>query len=464
MVIRVTILLISALYCASYAQVPGSWKKETLCTSCYEPGAIDYFDKMNGIIVCERPTDTVGNVYRTTDGGVSWQLINSVPGILGARKRNQNPNTLKYFESGNVSIFNKGRGMMVYSVDSLTTWSVAEAPGTFDDIAVCLSDPSTIFRLSRSVQQYFRTKLLVSYDTGYFFEGRTDLVLDSNHAPGNGIFLDSCDIWMTAVVIVTAYDTSLRVKLFHTTDCGAQWSEAYPYDTLQGLSMRYSYFGNNGMVMGANRGTLYFLDNFYRHGSQDQRISDLLFTTDNGATWKADSTNLSEGTRGNTRLLSNPSGTVLWSVFQDRKTIAYSPDNGNTWYYDSTTFRNDSISIMHWEDSSQGYILTFKDSVFNLYTYIPPAGIEHQPNFNSKLYFTVYPTLVAGSTLSVHAVQPIQGTFEVYDVLGRYHMSRAIRLDAKASAVLNIGDLASGIYLITLRMGSEVITARFVKQ
>lgn len=463
---RNLLLFLFLLPCSLWAQLPGTWERTILCLQCSEPAAMDFYDASNGIVINNSKylgpgKGSIWFSYRTTDSGKNWTLLadSTSAGIYGATIGGPKP--IKYFTSGAISIFTGGRH--VYSLDSGISWNIAALPRD-DQRAVYISDIATHHQVSTPyVSGGYITKIQVSYDSGYTYETTETLFIDSLHGFWKACFADSNDIW----VAIGTRDTVQPELLYHSQDGGRLWEIIYPYG--EPAAWAFSAFAIDGIIPGANKGTIYLLGNKLRTPAYGRKYFNILYTTDNGQTWTGDSTNIdTTEALGNiflTRYLYNPAGTQLWSVLWDNKTVAYSPNNGKNWYYDSTTFKNENISFMVWKDSMQGYLLTYTDSIINFYKYIPPQGaVEKLPNPGMKGYFTLYPTVTSSNSLTIGSLRQLGGSFELYDVLGRHYLSKAVALVAKETLQLNLPDMPPGVYFLTLRADGEAITARFVKQ
>lgn len=94
---------------------------------------------------------------------------------------------------------------------------------------------------------------------------------------------------------------------------------------------------------------------------------------------------------------------------------------------------------------------------FNQYTLNGPVGIKEQAS--AKVDLSVFPN-PAASTLNVEASEYMR-SITVYNLLGEKVMSKTLN---GTSAQLNIAELHSGIYMLSIQAGGNTYTKRFTKE
>ncbi|MFI5264117.1 MAG: T9SS type A sorting domain-containing protein, partial [Candidatus Kapaibacterium sp.] len=277
--------------------------------------------------------------------------------------------------------------------------------------------------------------------------------------PFQGAFMhDSMNIWALITDSVSSSTSCL-----HTTDGGLHWSRSFPADTTEGKNLIYSgqFFGNEDL------GSFYIrnsqlVDSNYRH---ELSWIDLLFTTNGGTTWQADSSN-------HRRLpFATSSGkNKLWGFIGIRDnhyrylcdTLAYSPNNGKNWYYDSESIKGDSVVFMTWKDSTHGYIISYKDSTITFAKYIPLSSEVIVKTF-PYLAFNLSPTITS-DVIHFTSYLAFNGTISFYDVLGRLQIQKTLVFANGEEKDFSLSGLSSGMYFITYASGNMYNSARIIKE
>lgn len=450
------------------AQMPGHWAKATICTHCSPPVSLDFENSTSGVIVLASkrmggsgpPQRT--SIFVTHNGGTSWSL--NVDTIYVRILRGDKA----VVRNGHLLI-NSREGGILHSRDygdSLETMYKERPLGEYDFIA---ANPSTMLIASRPGNDSYQTaEVRISRDSGRSFELLSTLE-DTSYNILNVRFKDTNEFWAR---LVYRFDLGSRKsgRLIFTTNQGMTWSDVYPFDISE-LRNGEASFGNGwvyypyeGLSFGAESGTVYLLQNFIERQGKVVSQIDLLLTTDHGKTWTSDSTHtIGERYLMDVDLIRNPSGTNLWLVTGEKKTLAYSPDNAKTWHHDSTTFRGDSILHMLWKDSVNGYVLSYKDSTVNFWKFVPgPSRVEHLDGYPTTFVRLAASVSSAGS-LRVLALRPLSGEFSVYDILGRMVWRSPIAAATSEWIELDVPSSA-GVYFLTYSQGTQRQTLRYVRE
>jgi hypothetical protein len=459
-------LIIPVILCLivtpSAAQMPGHWEKTVLCTKCNAPAGIDFSGSENGVIVLETqrlggtPPPQKTSVYSTIDGGASW-LLNldtvSHPILYDDKVVLRDGHLMiNCFIQATMHSADLGRSIIVMGREFVY------------DLDFMASSPSTLFRITKPTDRSI--DYVVSRDSGRSFSSIHKLEF-ADYNIMSAKLVDTNEMW---VIIHGAFDGPVvkRRRLLHTMNKGESWRDVYPFDT-SGVDGNLTAFGNarktlESMVLGSNPGSLYLLSNFYKIGTPEQRLFDLLFTTNNGDSWVGDSSHVIEADPiFDVDLLRNPDGSQLWLLLSNAQTLAYSPDNAKTWVHDSETFKDNPIHYMLWKDSVTGFAVTHtSDSTLAFWKYIPnPSGVEHLDD-HPKTYFKLASTVLKGEKLRALATQPLSGQFAVYDILGRMVWTGSVKAARSETLELDVPSLP-GVYFLSYSQGSQRQSVRYVR-
>ncbi|MFI5263424.1 MAG: hypothetical protein ACHQM6_02805, partial [Candidatus Kapaibacterium sp.] len=305
------------------------------------------------------------NTYTTTDGGNSWihfsdtvliihyDSIYSSPVVTFDAKFTDAP--ILYDSSGIIEVIPYSTACISHDTGrNWTAWYTI--PGNIQTGAIQDIASSVVLRAYTYNGYYSNLQLMTSHDScrNYQLYGKEFSIFGNL---GDYSVIDSAKAWFAL-----SKHMDPHYILFHTIDGGQNWDPVFPFDTTKIGKFSYE------ILKGASKNTIYLVSDTGYLQILGQNYN-FLYTTDNGKSWSGTWT-----LRGNLHwnyryVFRNPRGSEIWCVLDDQHTIAYSSNNGTNWQYDSLTFKNDSISDMIWQDSVHGYVLSYKDSTINLYTY-----------------------------------------------------------------------------------------------
>lgn len=441
---RILLLLLCAPCCAVYAQ-QGVWEGSVLCERCQEPVAMDFADGNNGLLVTK--STKIQNVittftFRTNDGGNSWLMLSDTSSVGFSTNFNL---TMRYFFPH--FAVHVGGGLE-FTVDTGRHWQSFSAASSI--YGALITSQSTSFHfVNNSSSCYF----LVTRDTGKFFDFYSDITTFPEQILETPCIIDSMETWIVA-------GGQKNDRLFYTINGAGTWNESYPLD-----SSLYGTVWLGVPLQGAKRGTIYLYTNpfvgynaIFRNSSHPIAVS-LVVTTDGGKTWSVDTSQHQEFSN-----LKNPGGEHLWGVIANTRTIAFSPDNGKTWSYDSLTFKDEPIWLMYWKDTTQGIILTYKDSTIRQYRWRPSVNsVEGGRVFFTVQDLKVYPS-IASEFINLVARIPLKGTFEIYDILGRGYASKDVQWSANQTEKIFVDNLPAGVYMAVVKTQRDISSVRFIKE
>jgi hypothetical protein len=408
---------------------------------------MSFANQTNGLIITKsivQGGEKTTTSFRTIDDGINWDILvdtNKLITLYGSSLSMQ-----YYYPDFAVDVTSRD---LRFSNDAGMTWQ--NYPGyELTGLSTWIRSPSAYFIFADDITGKVGS-FIVSNDTGHSYNFYGDNLYLNDDIIFTSCMNDTADVWITTKGSQTGH-------LLHTIDAGINWAESYPFDTILGGG---NYYGE--LLTGRNKGTIYLYSsgtdaNLMGWKTPAQRIIALAYTTDDGKSWNMDTTNHTQFT-----LIQNSGGKKLWGILDGTRTIAYSPDNGNTWAYDSLTFKDEPIWLMYWKDTTQGYILTYKDKQTKIYKWIPP-----QNNVENTVFFTVqdlkvYP-VVAMESIKILPRISMKGTFEIYDILGRQYSSQNVSWQAKQAQEIDVSKLPSGVYLGVVRLAGDVSSVRFIKE
>jgi hypothetical protein len=445
---KLIVLLLLLVPCTGIlAQEIGKWQGTVACEQCPEPYAMGFGDEENGIILTKSVVqggEKMTTALRTTDGGSHWLSLIDTSTLA-----------VRYGKSLAMNYYLPNYIVDVTSYDARFSTDTGKSWENYigynlTGYAATIKSPSTYHLFATDIS-LSTGRFITSADTGKSYDFYGDgLYLDSDIISSVSM-PDSNDVW------VTTFGSS-KQHLFHTDDAGLTWNELYPFSPVDTENCKYGV-----LLAGATKGTIYlysteYLNNLIGSGTPIERSIALIYTTDNGVNWSADTTNHTKFT-----LLQNSGGEELWGIVDGTRTIAYSSNNGKSWAYDSTTFKDEPIWLMYWKDISHGYILTYKDNTTKAYRWIRPSSV-----IENKVFFTIqdlkiFPVIASEIVKLVPRI-PLKGALEIYDMLGRQHLSRNIVWDEKQIQTIDVRSLSSGVYLLVVRTERDVSSVRFIKE
>ena len=430
------------------AQTPGTWISSKVCDHCTEPFNVVFADNLHGFLISEGTQGyKKSNMYKTEDGGLTWQHITSASkNIYFDIKFADIPMFFKL----PATIITEVIDGTVLSVDTGHTWVLKPLKGAGTELTALINDPINILVLGGTFFNASNPQILVSHDTGNTFEkiGQTSSSIKTTQS---ACIIDSTNAWFGAMD--TPKDSI--ESLYHTVDGGETWKQVFPVDT--NLIGKF-YFE---IHKGSDKNTIYLVNNY--HLEILGKSYDFLFTTDNGLTWGGKYTDNHHVLNGLlNHVLRNPRGKETWCVLDDHHTIGYSTNYGINWTYDSTTFRNDSIIDMIWQDSVHGYILGYQDSIIHLYTYSQNNSVPFIVNY-IHAPFKIIPSITS-NIFHLLPLEPLKGIISIHDIFGRKIFEERLNTSGNTPIEFSLSDYASGVYFISYYSGDYMILFKVVKE
>ncbi len=450
---------------ASFSQVPGTWEKHIICHDCSISGPIDFADENHGMLIgkdssyddSNKNTIFVANVYLTSDGGITWKKHESKFTTLNLR-------SLTYIGSSFASGFTFNKAIQI-TTDNGMTWSFTQSTPPHENFLCGQIFPNLDYYIFSTLThgKYIESYLRRSHDTAQTFQIISDTLASGNLGLYEGFMQDSLNIW-TSVNVDPFYN---GISYLHTVDGGLHWTHLYPI----GIQEDTLLFPSAQMI-GNRTGSFYLVNTGAVDSLRTKLIYlyDLLFTTDGGASWQADSSQ-----NGRLAFVANSGGSKLWAfigdTYHDRlrsDTLAYTPNNGKNWYYDLKAIKGDSVTSMMWKDSSHGYIISYKNSTYTFAKYIPPTTsveatriVYFRPGDHPA--FNVTPTITTG-IIHLHPIEAFSGTMAIYDILGRLQFQSQLTASLGDVKEFSLSDLSRGMYCIVFSKEGHYSSVRVIKE
>jgi photosystem II stability/assembly factor-like uncharacterized protein len=352
----------------------------------------------------------IGDIYRTTDGGSTWNLV-----------------------------YNYGNGNGYFDGIKFTGGDSVMALGDADASGLCVV---------KSTDAGATWTRFTNLPTA---EANPNLISSSSyHQPMDGM---GTYVWMTTYI-----GSGTAPRLLRTTDFGTTWTSAEVLLT-GGLSNAYNIRSIN-MV---NQTTGWLIP---RQTAAGVRCF-VHKTTDGGATW-SDTILVERGTtvasvkpmRGTNNLL------ALGWLGNDPKAW-WSTDGGGTWPVISPTATGDGSDLRNasFVSTQLGYVT----GLYKAYKFTPPGstGVEPQPGELPQSYTLNqnYPNPFNPSTTIEYSI-PTAGSVQlkVYDMIGREvaTLVNQEQVAGKYAVMFDARTLASGVYFYRLVSGSFVSTKSLV--
>lgn len=423
------VLLLST---TAYSQVPGQWVRSRVCEECQHHTTV-FANGNEGAIVTGsfRPFP----IYATTNGGKSWDL--TAFDTLDDWLQKQIWQPFSYFPPN--LLFFCHEGSTVLGTEGLRKWEKIINLSYVFPVAFKMLTPAFGYRCQRYGVYW---QLLETHDSCRTWTQTSVIYADESEfgreaqAPF-ALIEDSLNIW------VSIYRFTSYGSLYHSSNAGGTWERIVPYGD-------DSLFSPGLITKGSRPGNYFFLNGYYRAVKDGyQPVTDFVYTTDNGASWKSDSIAPARVVR-----LYNPKGAELWGLITNKRadplpdlsnlagyqrfdSIFYSPDYGETWIKDWTTFAGDTVVGFDWPDSNNGYVTVAEDGGISIYRFVrDESAVERAPPFFKPQL--LYPNPFRES-LSIQGSG--DGEVILYDLLGR----EQLRTTLSAGSISTTG-LPNGIY------------------
>jgi photosystem II stability/assembly factor-like uncharacterized protein len=403
--------------------MPGHWVPSF---SISHPNAvansINFIDSAYGLAFIDSGT-LATQVYRTTDGGHSWELWGSTDSgfhmFSGGTHPLQMLSKRDIYYAGTASDF-------WISNDSGKTFHYTPCPWNSTTAAASMFTPA--FGISVVGYQNPALQVYETRDSGISFQPRSSFA--SSNSVSDAIFFDS-SFWLVALHEKT---------ILRTRDGGLTW------DTVLNTPQVSFY---NEAITSPDRSKVYVTGGLYNGKNYSASFFE---STDTGNTWRADSS-----IYGNRiARMASPAPGKVWALVRtglqsEADSLFYSPDDGTTWVKDSVTFIGKSLLDIVWPDSNHGYLWVQNGDTVFVYRYVNDlTGVLERPNDQQQLSITCYPN----PALSILHIESSVGPMTISDPLGRSYEVK------QSGNTLDVSALPSGVYFVS----DGHTRAKFVKE
>jgi len=395
---------------------------------------VTYSDSNHIIIFVDSNLYGRGNsgngVLRTTDGGATWHFITIYdgPSQSGASMYwdfSSSPQSASMPDSMNAYCYAK-EWWIDATHDGGLTWEIDTNAFVFGTYWYFIKMYSAA--RGRAISSDFL------YTVGTTDSGRHFYTI--GNAPGSfidAVFLDTSEYWVSYEEV--PWDTFGNI-MEHTTDAGNTWSSDTILDSIP------PFYGFSSITQTPDPRRFYVL--FAWHGYSWMKPTpfsdDFAETTDDGVTWRIDST-LGSGV---IEALAAPAPNQLWALLHPAgaTTVSYSPDDGHTWCADPSVTA-DTITGMIWPDAQHGFITAVHNDSLVIYRFVSsPSGVALPTPSIAPV--SIYPN-PATRSFTISSGTP-SSIIRLFDMLGREVLGG--RLDARGGATLDVSSLPAGIYSI----------------
>ncbi len=427
------------------AQIPGHWEQVFRAPSWQEDG-MAFSDAEHGVLILDSSWNGLASLA-TADGGTNWRFTRGLPFMpLSFHTVNMPNSTDVYDLSGTASYVSRDGGNTWTENHLAMLPSSAPASSRFFSNGVGraiayggLSNGLTIWSCSDSAKYFYDVQ---SYD---------GLSIDSF---ADAIFLDTMEFW-------ASYNGG---EMLHTTDGGYNWARISVMPSIDTLHT-FSWIASTPdrqrfyVSIGIDYKPLYSVHDTLV--AIPGVVSDFAETTDDGATWRIDS---SIGSCGIYQL-SSPAKNKLWAFVGSVPTsyarfhpsygfadsLFYSPDDGRRWYEDSTTFVGDTLHEMCWPDSMHGYIAASRNDTLLVYRFVPnPADVGPTRPVPQTISITPNPACAMVTIISSE-----RGRVHLLNLLGSDVLDATIL--PNRTLTLDVSHLPRGMYLAIMEHGATLL-------
>ena len=433
----------------SKAQIPGHWE-QAYTLSGWRFDNIIFSDTNHGIVFADSNAGYSGHqttataIIRTSDGGASWHFITlyNGPSVTAGSSYWDYVNSGKSTMLDSLNAYIYGDYWLLATHDGGLRWEIDTNafPQTSGGWFIRMFTPDMGRAISNEFIYTFATT-----DSGRHFD-------PIGNAPGgfyDAIFLDTSEYWISN----RAPNGFVASIMDHTTDAGNNddWTSDTIVDSIP------EYYSLTSITQTPDRARFYVLFRWGEQLAPTRFHLDFVETTDDGASWRIDSTLDSAVIYE----LSAPAPNQLWALLYPiyetangytyypstvgANSVSYSPDDGHTWYMDSTLL-GDTLTGMFWPDAQHGFVTASKNHSLVIYRFVsnPPSGVL--PVKQAIAPVSIFPNpAIRSCTIS-------SGTpgarIELFDVLGREVLSGTV--PATGSLTLDVSTLPRGIYEVML--------------
>ena len=369
----------------------------------------------------------VATVRKTTDGGATWTNANPNPGVITGDIYN-----IEAFDANTAWCTTSPGATFIYrTTNGGTNWTqVFTQAGGFID-AIWMVDANTGFAYGDPVAA--RWSLWKTTNGGVNWDS-TGLYLPqaaSEAGWNNAMYIIGNNIW---------FGTN-STKVYHSTTFGTSWTSGPTTGTVNSYSLHFNDAAT-GLVGGST--------------------SAFIVRTTNGGTSYGPVLSLPAGTGNITGMTG--SGTDYWALRGNN--IHRSTNNGDNWTqgYTGTTALWD-VDVKVSGGCPQGWAVGATGTIIKITG--TPVAVHNNNNQVPDVYILSqnYPNPFNPATTISYAI-PKAGNVElrVYDVLGRQVavIVNEFRQAGSYSVNFNASELASGVYVYTIRSGDFTDTKKMV--
>ncbi|MBS1903678.1 MAG: T9SS type A sorting domain-containing protein [Bacteroidetes bacterium] len=421
--------------------------------------AISMYSALDGITVGQD-----GLIMRTSDGGVTWEFIPRRPEVRTLRAIRMMPDGQRGFAAG-------GYGTILYTVDSGHTW-IPSATGVItglngavlneDGRGFVVGDFGTLLRTSDAGVTWSRVTLATSKTLHCIAEAsKNTLYIGGDSA----LFLKSTDggaYWTRyhgplpdsfAITGMTFFDSLQGLVcspfgVFKTTDAGISWHLVLSPIVCGFMKLSASSMMPNAIGVGLATG--------------GQFTGAVGYSTDRGETWVC--TELLQRSPFPPSDVFTPDG--VHATFVGHYGLIYhSVDGGVTWSTQSAPTTNNLYGIVY-GSTRAGWSCGIRGTILRIDT---DEGLDvRNPDVIAMPHLTierVYPNpAVSRVRLLYQLDQPGKANVQVFDQLGVRVLDAQLgmRANGEHTDELNLGELASGSYLLFLSVGNAAATTQIV--
>lgn len=378
----------------------GQWH---ICTTANATNcrSVSFTDENNGVVVGTDNVSGIGNVYRTTDGGVSWNLVQS----------STEPYNDVYFQNATQGWMAADNGYVFQSGNGGQTWSAQVQLGT--------KNLNCIFFGADSVGY-------VAGDDGVLY--RTQNMGATWTAENSGTLLSINDIYFTDDM--NGWIVGDGGYIAATSDGGTTWTQiAQPlwgFMDVQGFA--YTANHTNAVSVGT--------------------YGDALFSTNSGMNWNSFSSGVSTTLR-KVAFANDLAGVIVG----DNGIILRTLDGGNTWMRDSVPGVTENLTGIWWASDTLAYICGANGRVLKSTVDISAVNA---PSVN-PMNVAVFPNPCAEElNIAVDLKNATNVQIEITDVAGRIVLSENEGENFAGKNIFHvqgISSLTTGMYFV------RVITA-----
>jgi hypothetical protein len=368
-----------------------------------------------------------GTVRRTTDGGQTWTNGNPNPGVITGDIYN-----VEAIDANNAWVTTSPSATFIYrTTNGGTNWTqVHTQAGGFIN-AIWMINATTGFATGDPVGGVWEFLATTNGGLNWTQLPTAPAQVGSEAGWNNSFFINGTDIW---------FGTN-NTKVYHSTNLGLNWSSGPTTGTVNSYSVHFNN-GTNGLAGGST-------------------TAFIVRTTNAGTTYSTVAS-IPTGTGNITGLEGN--GSDYWALRGNH--VFRSTNNGDNWtqvYTGTTALWDIDFAIVN--GCPQGWAVGATGTIVKM-TNITGIGTNNNNQLPSSYALNQnYPNPFNPETKISFAL-PKAGIVKlaVYDMLGREVavLENGFRTAGTHSIDFNASNLASGVYLYTLKTGDFTDTKKMV--